>query len=443
MTGLCLGRFGDRRLEKRGGFLLARLLDGGCCRLCVRRLGQSRAGEIRLTRFLRNPDVTAAEIVSEAGARPAECCGGRPVLAIQDTTVLRSSGGGGDYLHAVLAVDAEDGAILGLAHAAFLSRSGGERQTRRRRPIEDKESRRWLEGAERAASVCASARSVTVVADRESDIFEAFVRRPAGVELLVRAAQDRSLDDGGHLFAALDGEAEAVRTELSLPAQPGRPARTAVLAVRYMPARLMPPRNRRAKVESGGGADSVAVHAVDLCEVTPPPGQAPVHWRLLTTMAVDGPEAALAVADLYRRRWAIEQLFRTLKTRGFDIEGLRIADSEPRNKLIAATLVAAVIVQQLVHARDGAPGPLRPMTDAFSPDDWPVLEAFNRTLEGKTDRQKNPHPPQSLAYAAWVCARLGGWTGYYGKPGPIVMLNGWLYFQAASRGAKLLTKQDV
>jgi hypothetical protein len=62
----------------------------------------------------------------------------------------------------------------------------------------------------------------------------------------------------------------------------------------------------------------------------------------------------------------------------------------------------------------------------FEPDDIPLLEAWCAKLEGKTERQKNPHPKGSLAYAAWVCARLGGWTGYYGKPGPVVMLNGWL-----------------
>jgi hypothetical protein len=45
----------------------------------------------------------------------------------------------------------------------------------------------------------------------------------------------------------------------------------------------------------------------------------------------------VATADLYRRRWAIEQLFRTMKTQGFDIEGLRIGEREPRNKLIIPT----------------------------------------------------------------------------------------------------------
>ena len=143
------------------------------------------------------------------------------------------------------------------------------------------------------------------------------------------------------------------------------------------------------------------------------------------------------VVALYRRRWAIEQVFRTLQTKGFDVEGLQIADAEPRNKLVTAALIAALAIQQLVHARKGGPGPLRPCADVFQPDDLPLLEALSRKLEGKTERQKNPHPKGSLAYAAWVCARLGGWTGYHGKPGPIVMLEGWLELQATKRALAL------
>jgi hypothetical protein len=55
--------------------------------------------------------------------------------------------------------------------------------------------------------------------------------------------------------------------------------------------------------------------------------------------------------------------------------------------------------------------------------------------------QKNPHPKRSFAYAAWVRARLGGWTGYYGKPGPTAMLEGWLDFQAAKRGVAVISSQ--
>ncbi|MCY4318850.1 MAG: hypothetical protein OXE76_06605 [Alphaproteobacteria bacterium] len=62
-----------------------------------------------------------------------------------------------------------------------------------------------------------------------------------------------------------------------------------------------------------------------------------------------------------------------------------------------------------------------------------ALEAA--TLEGRTERQKNPHPPGSLAFAAWVCARLGGWTGYYSKP--VVMLKGLYEFRNIQLGYNL------
>jgi hypothetical protein len=414
------------------------LVESGGRKLRVRSLGGDRAGEIRLTRFLRNAAVTPGEMLFEAAERTAQRCIGRHVLAIQDTTVLRSHGGGGDYVHAVLAVDAEDGAILGLIDGQFLARAGGRRAARQAATIEEKESFRWLEGADQAASVCAGAAGVTVISDRESDIFEAFALRPEGAELLVRAAHDRSLEDGGTLFAAVDAAPLAGRAELDLPAKPGRKPRTARMEARFVAVRLARPRNG----QRAGLPASVAVNLVDIRESDPPPGEAAIHWRLLTTHAVTSAAAALAVAELYRRRWVIEQLFRTLKTQGFDIEGLRIEEPAPRNRLVTAALIAAVCIQQLVHARDGAPGPRRPVSDAFEPDDIPLLEACSAKLEGKTERQKNPHPKGSLAYAAWVCARLGGWTGYYGKPGPIVMLEGWLQFQAMKRGVSLLTRHQ-
>lgn len=417
----------------------SRLVEAGGGGLCVRRLGASRAGEIRLTRFLRNEAVTVAEMVRTAAERTASACAGRHVLAIQDTTVVQSDGGGGTYLHPVLAIDAQDGAILGLIHACFLERTDGKKQERRAKAVEDKESFRWIEGASRASQVCAAAQRLTVIADRESDIFEAFAQKPAGVDLVIRAAQDRSLKDGGRLFAFADALPEAGRVRLNLPARPGRPAREALLAVRFAKTELRRPRNGA----RNGAPASVDVTLVDIREIGAPANQPSIHWRLLATQEAGGLAQALDIVELYRRRWSIEQLFRTLKTQGFDIEALRIGEPAPRRKLTMAALIAAVAVQQLVHARDSSDGstPLRPATDAFKTSDLPLLEAFCADLEGKTERQKNPHPRGSLAYAAWVCARLGGWTGYYGKPGPIVMLKGWLRIQDAKHTAAILARR--
>ena len=102
---------------------------------------------------------------------------------------------------------------------------------------------------------------------------------------------------------------------------------------------------------------------------------------------------------------------------------------------VAAATIAAVTIKQLVQARDGDTD--RQLGDAFDADDRPILEAVSAKLEGKTARQRNPHPTASLAFAAWVIARLGGWTGYYGKPGPKVMRIGLAKFKDIKYGTTL------
>jgi len=164
-------------------------LGGSGVRVC--RLGKDRAGEIRLTRFLHNPAVTVTEMVATAAARTSTRVTGRHVLAIQDTTMVRSAAEGiGVALHPLIAVDAVDGTLFGLLDARFFIRQGGQRNERRERDLAQKESGRWLEAAQRAAELAAvGAACVTVVSDREGDIYEDFADKPSAVEMLVRAGQ--------------------------------------------------------------------------------------------------------------------------------------------------------------------------------------------------------------------------------------------------------------
>lgn len=389
---------------------------------------------MRITRFLHNSKVTVEEMMAQALARTCAEAKGRHVLAIQDTTALRvDEKGVGLSLHPMLAVDAVDGTVLGVVGAAFLDRRGGERASRKARPFEEKDSHRWLEAAQSAVALAeAGAACVTVVEDREGDIYECFALKPAGVEKLVRAAQDRTLAGGGSLFAAAEALPRVGSMSVDLPAAPGRRARTAELAVSFGQVSIARPGNRRAK---DGLPPSLALTLVVGRELDPPQGQEPAVWLLLTTHKVADIADARRIIGFYRQRWTIEQLFRTMKTKGFDVEALRQQPDGPLEKLVAAILIAAVTVMQLVAERDGVAK--RPLAVAFDPDDQPALEAVCRSLEGKTDKQKNPHPRGSLAYAAWVFARLGGWTGYYGKPGPIVMLRGLTDFHAIKHGWNL------
>jgi hypothetical protein len=429
-----LGAFNEERQERSGIFLMDRLIAVGQSGVSVRALGGSRSGEMRVTRFLRNDDVTPGKMIETAAARTATRVGGCHVLVIQDTTTLRDDGKKcSRNLHPSIAVDADTGALLGLVHATFHTRVGGKKDLCGKRPFAEKESYRWLEATLEAAKLLvAGAIRVTVVADRECDIYDEFAHCPSGVDLLVRAHHDRMLADGVKLFRCVDDLAELGRETIQLPAGPGRPARQATLALKACPVRLKRP-GRNTAAETAKLPPEVVLYFVEAREIDPPEGVPAAHWRLLSTHVVTTLAEARQVTAFYRERWTIEQLFRVMKTKGFDIEALRIADEKPFENLVTATLIAAIQVLQMVRERDGVAR--RPMEDVLETADTAALEAINATLEGKTERQKNPHAKGGLAYVTWVCARLGGWTGYYGKPGPVVihkgfqrlknMLDGW------------------
>jgi hypothetical protein len=362
---------------------------------------------------------------------------GRDILVVQDTSELalgakrarangygpigKGGGLGGLLLHAALAIDRGTGALLGLTHANVWNREGGERVSpKRKRHIADKESQRWLDVSARASEMLTAAKSITVVSDRESDIYDYFAKRPSNVNLIVRACQNRKIvadAEGALLFSFMDGLAEKGRFVANIPAAPGRKERVATLAVRFSTVEL-----RRPQHVTRALPGTIAVALVDVREVSTPADAEPIHWRLLTTLKATKLSEARQIIDCYRMRWNIEEFFRTLKTAGFNIEQADISDPRVMINFVAAATVAAVTIMQLVKARDGATH--QPLTEAFEVDDQPLLESISSKLAGATKRQQNPHPPGSLAFAAWVIARLGGWSGYYGKPGPKVMRRG-------------------
>ena len=156
---------------------------------------------------------------------------------------------------------------LGWSITLFLNRQGGERATRKQREFGDKDSRRWLSGAQSASVLAeAGAACVTVVEDREGDIYECFAFKPANVEKLVRAAQDRRLADGTLLFSKADAWDEAGRMVVELPAAPGRKARNAELSISFGKVEIVRPSNRKA---SDGLPKTIAVTLVIGREINP------------------------------------------------------------------------------------------------------------------------------------------------------------------------------
>jgi hypothetical protein len=423
-------------------------------RVCLRQMGENRAGEVKFGRFIRNPKVTLEEIILSGCADTGRRVQGRHVLAIQDTTELnyqsqanRVKGLGtvgrgedkGFFAHPLLIVDAKDEACLGLAHLEVWNRQGVASTDYHALPIEQKESYRWIKTAQAGKKVLQKASEVTIVADRESDIYDLWSRIPdKQTHLLIRASQDRTIETEGEkrLFHVMDELAVAGYYELPVMAIANkRTAHTAKMRVRFGKVTICKPK----RCKDTKASKSIQLTAIDVCEEaeTVIGDETPIHWRLLTTHSVTRLTKARECINWYVQRWHIEQLFRTLKKQGLNMESSQLEIGENLMKLCCFALFAAVKIIQLTLARDG--NTVRPISDVFSESEIECMTHLERKLEGKTVKQKNPYKKNSLSWASWIIARLGGWKGYASerKPGPITMKSGLQHFTRLFEGWQL------
>lgn len=404
---------------------------------------------MRFNRFLGNAKVTTERIIESWSECTVAATAGRHVLAIQDTSEInfnttpqRRRGLGeigkgnshGVLLHPMLAMDANDGSCLGLLSGKIWTRNGRRTVSHDLRDLSDKESQRWIETALASKPLLTDAAMVTFIGDRENDIFAFYASvTDERSHAIVRSMHDRMLANGTGLYACIECMPVQDSRPILLPARAQRPERLAHLELRFGTVELARPRTKFLRHLP----KSLSLTVVDVREINPPAGIEPLHWRLFTTHHVANLDDAWLIVEWYKRRWLIEQFFRVLKTQGFRLEDSQIATADRLLKLVAIAAKAAVITIQLVQARDGRGR--QPIDLAFNANEVAVLSALNQQLEAKSKRLKNPHPPDSLAWAAWIIGRLGGWDGYPSSkpPGPITFKHGLEYFSAVAAGWSL------
>ncbi len=418
--------------------------------VCLRRLSKGdRAREVRFNRFLGNDKVTTERIIESWSEGTVAAAEGRHVLAIQDTseinfttTAERRRGLGetakgnvhGLLLHPMLAVDADGGTCLGLLSGQIWTRKGRRTVSHDLREPSDKELQRWIDTALAAKPLLAGAAMVTALGDRESDIFVFYASAAEQhFHVIARSMHDRKLADDSGLYVTSEAMAVVDQRAIVLPARARQAERVVPLALRFGVVNLARPQSKFLRHLP----ESLPLTVVDVREVDPQAGTEPLHWRLLTTHPVMNAEEAWRIVEWYKRRWLIEQFFRVLKTQGFRLEDSQIATADRLLKLVAIAAKAAVITIQLLQARDGRGK--QPIHLAFNGDEVAALTALNQDIEAKSKRLKNPHPPDNLAWAAWIIGRLGGWDGYPSSrpPGPITMKHGLEYFHAVAVGWSL------
>lgn len=422
----------DKRLDKRAQKIVCDLSAKPTA--SIPEFSENWAATKAVYEFCANEKVEAAKVI--AAQRQATLSRMQEydfVLGLQDTTeinlshypetegtgVLSSVYSQGFLAHSTLVVT-PDGLPLGLLAQENWARDEeclGQSDQRHQRPIEEKESYKWLHALNESTQELPDTTRMLVVSDRESDIMEYFLHpRPAQVDLLLRSSQDRRIEGSEWLLWQTVKRAPAKGlVTIEVDAKAGQPARTATCQVRSQPVTVRPPKNRPAAWPK---LKSIKLWAILLEEVDAPAGSEPLCWRLLTTMPIDCLDEACRMIEFYTRRWLIERFHFVLKS-GCRIEERRLGSVTAIQRFLSLANVVAWRLLYLTYA--GRISPDLPCTVALHEVEWKALYCFTH----KT--QIAPSSPPSLQQALLWIAQLGGFLARKsdGAPGVKVLWRGW------------------
>jgi hypothetical protein len=457
--------FGDARLSERV-LQIVRVLKDNPSR-SIPAAFVSQAGWTGCYRFFDNNSVTPAAIIKpHIAATQRRIDQYQVALLVQDTTELDLTrpkqqvlGAGvmdhvsrrGAFFHPMMAFSAE-GVPLGFVSQQTwirtkLNRDKSEQEKqddRRSRPIEQKESYRWLLGLNAAKETAVECPNTTIIAlaDSESDIYEYFAHAEklrsdcANLQILMRAGQGRGTsEDRNWLEVArqtpLIGRKTVHIREREAKIGNGRSARdrarcarTVELEVRKAVVEIKRPKEACSKLPS-----RIKFNLVLSEETLPPEGEDPICWLLVTTLPIDTDQEVDTIIQHYCKRWQIEVYFRTLKS-GCRIEFRRFENLERVLNCLAVMSIVAWRIMLMCYL--GRACPDLDCEAIFTPAEWksvyavlnkkvpergcPKLIEFIRALGqlgGFVDRPKNVPGTQSIWIGMQRCYDLSmAWDSF-------------------------------
>ena len=402
-------------------------------------------------RMFDNEKVETAEILAphqrRTRARIAEFA---RVLVIQDTSFVNytehfkteglgsigyvnkkknNRGTKGLIMHTALAVSTE-GLPLGILDQEIWARddtkpSSRRMKSRKRIPIAQKESYKWLRAIMRTTPLIPGGVQAVTVCDRESDMYELIGKAESlKTHYLIRSSWDRAIraeHEDYYLWDYMAGLPLAGHFEIEVEAprvakQKVAKSRMAKLEVRF--ARVELRRNPKKKMNYAECPPFLSSYAVWVKETGAPEGVEPLEWMLLTNVPVESFADARERIDWYKLRWHIESLHKVLKS-GCNIELCRLETAERLERYLTLFSIIAWRLYWMTHVNRVSPD--RSCTEILADHEWKALYC-----KIKKTKEPSPKPPTIREAVRWI-ASLGGFLGRKGdgEPGITTTWRGW------------------
>lgn len=400
---------GDRRLDRRAVTILENMSEAPDSSIPA--ISEGHTERTATYRFLSNEQVTPAALLAPHRDRTITRMASEPVvLCVEDTTQLdftthRATEGLGPlykefqrgmFLHAMLAVT-PGGVGLGVLNADFYVRdpdrpelTSGQKAAR---PIEEKESYRWVRGYQQMNKLAQGLTTQCIyMGDRESD-FEELLDAAQGQRghVLLRARHDRLLEDGERMWNTVWESPALGEQTFEMGARPGRTARIVRQTLRGMKITLP---------ETATRDHEISFNVVIAQEVSPPEGEEPVSWTLLTTLPVRTAAEVTLIVEYYRSRWTIEEYFKVLKS-GCAVEKLQLETAQRLQ--VAITLYMIVAYRVLLLVKLGRETPDVSCEAVLDQEEWKIAYQIDT-------KKKPPKKPPRLGDIVTMIAKLGGYT---------------------------------
>lgn len=420
---------GDKRRKKR----LIQLAEqrGNQPNASISQSCEGSASAKAAYRFYENPAISSQDIMSShIKTTQTRMSQESIVLAVQDTTqldysshpatkglgTLQTKNQHGLIMHTTLAVTPSR-VPLGVIHLQLWQRPQeefGKKHQRKKRPIDEKESKKWLSSLEATSKFSKEIPQTHIVsvADREADVYELFALScSTSQDMLIRASWDRRVAHSeSYLWSFMENQIISGSLTITVPRKGNQPSRQAELSVRYSVVTIRPPSNRK-------GLKPVTLYGILATEEEPPNGVEPVSWLLLTNVLTDTFEDSCERIQWYSCRWTIEIYHKVLKD-GCRIEERQFEFAENIQRYLSVDMVVSWRVLYLTML--GRDMPQLPCTAIFEAYEWQSLYCFIH----KTHTPPDETP--SLQQAVRWIAKLGGFMGRKGdgEPGVTVLWRG-------------------
>lgn len=425
---------GDPRLEARLLTLVSALDDAPTASLA--RASKSVAAREAAYRFVENRRVTMEALMEPHRRRTvARCVEAGTVYVISDTTECSFNGDRrgeslgrlqgkqrGFLAHTAIAVSADGEkrplGVLGIDIIVRDEEKKAHRNVAAQKRDPKRESLKWPSMVDRTEAQLGENVTAIHVMDREGDIFELLSDLTAGKrKFVIRAGQDRWVNGEGRLFTAIAGAPILLDREVKLSRRPkaaratkgrGHPPRTERTAKLVISSRSVT--LRRPKTTTAEHPSELTLNVVHVYEPSPPEGETPVEWVLLTSEPVDSAEQVGAVVDAYRARWLIEEFFKALKTGcAFEARQLRTLHTLTNTLGLLAVIAWRLLLLRWLDRHT----PDAPATTVLEPI---LIEALAARLRHIKEPKALP-PRPTVADVMRGIARLGGHHKSNGPPG--------------------------